>query len=150
MNTTHTNPPMIQQIDHVGIRVSDRDIAKSFYESLGFAETAYFRDGQANEMVNASGLRINLIFNGAKHPQQHNLLLDEPVKYCGYTHTAFVVDSLAALQQWLTQQKIRITEGPVAFGNRRITLFIRDPDGNVLEFNELLSPHIEGEHNEIV
>lgn len=132
--------PPITDIDHIGIRVSDRDIAKTFYEALGFTETAYFRDGQANEMVNASGLRINLILNGAKQPQRHNILLDAPVKYCGYTHAAFVVPSLSTLQQWLAQHGIAITEGPVRYGQRRITLFIRDPDGNVLEFNELLNP----------
>jgi extradiol dioxygenase family protein len=31
-----------------------------------------------------------------------------------------------------------ITEGPVDWGRRR-TCFIRDPDGNVLEFNELVT-----------
>jgi len=31
-----------------------------------------------------------------------------------------------------------ITEGPHPIGPRRIALFIRDPDGNVLEFNQLI------------
>ena len=32
--------------------------------------------------------------------------------------------------------QVPITEGPVDWG-RRLTCFLRDPDGNVLEFNEL-------------
>ena len=35
-------------------------------------------------------------------------------------------------------EKIAITEGPIEIGGRRLTLFIRDPDRNVLEFNQLL------------
>jgi catechol 2,3-dioxygenase-like lactoylglutathione lyase family enzyme len=38
----------------------------------------------------------------------------------------------------LDQQGIAITEGPHPIGPRRIALFIRDPDGNVLEFNQLI------------
>lgn len=35
--------------------------------------------------------------------------------------------------QWLGVEEIPITEGPTVF-ERRTFLFIRDPDGNVLEF----------------
>ena len=89
-------------------------------------------------MQTASGVRINLIMNGAKRPQNKNILLDEPIKYPGITHLAFVVNNLSELQAWLQANKIAITEGPVQLSPRRITLFIRDPDGNVLEFNQLI------------
>jgi catechol 2,3-dioxygenase-like lactoylglutathione lyase family enzyme len=128
----------ISSFDHIGIRVTDRDIAKAFYEKLGFVETDYFQADQANEMETDSGVRINLIMNGAKRPQNKNILLDEPIKYPGITHLALVVDDLDQLQAWLRSNKIAITEGPVQLSPRRITLFIRDPDGNVLEFNQLL------------
>ena len=68
-------------------------------------------------------------------PEQH-VLLDEPVKWPGYTHGAFVVESLQAVIDWATREGIAITEGPVDW-DRRLTCFLRDPDGNVLEFNEL-------------
>ena len=54
------------------------------------------------------------------------------------THPAFLVEDLAALQSWLEQESIVITEGPKRIGPRRVALFIRDPDGNVLEFNQLI------------
>ena len=133
-----TSPAAILSYDHVGIRVTDRDVSRAFYQKLGFVETDYLADEQANEMETASGVRINLIMNGAKRPTNANILLDEPIKYAGITHPAFIVDDIKKLQAWLQANKIAITEGPRQIVPRRITLFIRDPDGNVLEFNQLL------------
>lgn len=132
------NPARIIAYDHVGIRVSDRARAQRFYERLGFVESAVFPDHEANEMLSPGGVRINLIFNATRRPGARNVLLDEPVKLPGVTHPAFVVDDLAALEGWLNREGIRITEGPHRIGPRRIALFIRDPDGNVLEFNQLV------------
>ena len=128
----------ILSVDHVGIRVTDRDVSRAFYEKFGFVETAYFQADQANEMETPSGVRINLIMNGAKRPHSKNILLDEPIKLPGITHLAMVVKDLTTLQTWLQTNQIAITEGPVQLSPRRITLFIRDPDGNVLEFNQLV------------
>ncbi|MFT3759374.1 VOC family protein [Thauera sp.] len=131
------NPARLLAYDHVGIRVSDRRRALDFYEALGFTESARFPEHEANEMLSPDGVRINLIFNAARRPHARNVLLDEALKLPGITHPAFVVDDLAALQAWLGQRGIAITEGPHHIGPRRIALFIRDPDGNVLEFNQL-------------
>lgn len=128
--------PSILSIDHIGIRVTNAEVSRAFYAKFGFCETEYFADDQANEMETPSGVRINLIMNGVK--RTNNILLDEPIKHPGITHLAFVVEDLSAYQTWLQANKIVITEGPKQFSPRRITLFIRDPDGNVLEFNELL------------
>lgn len=132
------NPARLLAYDHIGIRVSDRARAMAFYQRLGFRESATFPAHEANEMLNADGVRINLIFNAATRPGRRNVLLDEPVKLPGMTHPAFVVDNLAALADWLRAEGTDITEGPLRIGPRRIALFIRDPDGNVLEFNQLL------------
>jgi lactoylglutathione lyase len=126
----------ILSFDHIGIRVTNADVSRAFYAQFGFVETEYFVDEQANEMETPSGVRINLIMNGVK--RTNNILQDEPVKHPGLTHLAFVVKDLSALQTWLQANKIAITEGPKQFSPRRITLFIRDPDGNVLEFNQLI------------
>ena len=120
--------------DHVGIRVSDRVRALDFYARLGFALDPEFSDDGVAEVVASDGTRINLIFNGVA--RANNVLLDEPVKWPGYTHGAFVVESLQAVIEWAAREGVRITEGPVDWG-RRLTCFLRDPDGNVLEFNEL-------------
>ncbi|WP_084629018.1 VOC family protein [Neptunomonas japonica] len=131
-------PEMIRAFDHVGIRVSDRQQATAFYARLGFVETAYFAAYEANEMVAGDGVRINLIFNAARQPQSRNALLDMPIKYPGLTHPAFVVDDLYRLRDWLLEEGITITEDIHPIGSRRVALFFRDPDGNVLEFNQLI------------
>lgn len=124
--------------DHIGIRVSDADRAREFYRRLGFAIDPLFSDERVAELVSADGTRINLIFNGEPRPGAHNILMDEPVKWPGHTHAAFIVDSLQSVLDWAVVESVAITEGPVNWG-RRLTCFLRDPDGNVLEFNELLA-----------
>ena len=63
--------------------------------------------------------------------------MDEPIKYPGITHPAFIVDDLDALLKKLEQENIQVTEGPKYIGERRRACFIRDRDGNVLEFDQI-------------
>lgn len=130
----------LSNIDHVGIRVTDRERAQKFYEALGFKfdpEEDSPR-GLSIGLVNAAGARINLIYNG-QTPANGNVLMDVPDRWPGYTHAAFVVDNLESLIRWLGERDIRVTEGPSVFGHgRRRVCFIRDPDGNVIEFDEIL------------
>ncbi|MGB3695613.1 MAG: glutathione S-transferase N-terminal domain-containing protein [Spirulinaceae cyanobacterium] len=121
--------------EHIGIRVSDRFEALKFYEKIGFTEERYFPKDQASELVTADGVYLNLIFNGAK--RHRNILMDEPIKYPGVTHPAFIVDDLDQLLKKLEQENIPVTEGPIYLGKRRRVCFIRDPDGNVLEFDQI-------------
>lgn len=129
----------VTSYEHVGIRVTDRARATRFYEALGWKEAIDLPEHKANEMVNASGVYINLIFNGVPREDNKNILHDEPVKHPGMTHAAFIVDDLDALVAKLDEEGVRITDGPHVYSGRRKVVFVRDPDGNVLEFNELLS-----------
>ena len=129
----------IKGYDHVGIRVSDAKRALEFYARLGFQPDPEFSNDDVAEIVAEDGARINLIFNAAARSGARNILLDEPTKWPGYTHGAFIVDSLQDVLDWAASEGVAITEGPVDWG-RRLTCFLRDPDGNVLEFNELLIP----------
>lgn len=132
-------PPRITGYDHVGIRVSDAGRALAFYERLGFIPDPALSNERVAEIVTLDGTRVNLIFNGERRPEARNILMDEPVKWPGFTHGAFIVESLQALLEWADRHGVPITEGPVDWG-RRLTCFLRDPDGNVLEFNELVPP----------
>lgn len=127
-------------LDHVGLRVTDLAIAEAFYARLGFVRDPdeFAPTVKACGLVHPAGLRIHLIFNGTP-AAEGNVLLDKPEKHPGYTHAAFIVESMAALVAWLEREGIPITEGPVEMGHgRRLVCFIRDPDLNVLEFNEVL------------
>ncbi len=127
----------ITAYDHVGIRVTDAARSIAFYERLGFRIVEELSNERVAEMTTLSGIRINLIFNGVARPDNRNILMDEPVKWPGHTHPAFIVDRLDSVLEWASQEGVTITEGPNDWG-RRITCFFRDPDGNVLEFNELI------------
>ncbi|HEX5257283.1 MAG TPA: glutathione S-transferase N-terminal domain-containing protein [Sphingomicrobium sp.] len=126
----------IVSYDHVGIRVTDRARSLAFYADLGFEVDPPRSNETAIEIVNAQGIRLNLIVNAVPTPEGDNILLDRPEKWPGYTHAAFVVDRLDDVVDWAKRRGTLITEGPVDWG-RRITCFLRDPDLNVLEFNEL-------------
>jgi len=128
------------KLDHVGIRVTDLARAEAFYAKLGFVRDPdeFAPAVKACGLVHPAGLRIHLIFNGTA-AIEGNVLLDAPVKRPGYTHAALIIDSMAALVDWLGCEGIPITEGPIRMGHgRRLVCFIRDPDRNVLEFNEVL------------
>lgn len=133
----------ISAYDHVGIRVTDRARALTFYEALGFRVDPDCSDERVAEVVNQTEVRINLIFNGVPRPGASNVFLDEPDKWPGVTHAAFIVDSLHRTLERFAELGCPITEGPVNWG-RRLTCFIRDPDGNVLEFNEIITDRVSG------
>jgi catechol 2,3-dioxygenase-like lactoylglutathione lyase family enzyme len=122
--------------DHVGVRVTDVARSLAFYESLGFRVDTRNSTETAREIINDAGVRLNLILNGVPTPRGDNVLMDHSPKWPGFTHAAFVIDNLTAVLQWASRANVAISEGPVDWG-RRITCFLRDPDSNVLEFNEL-------------
>ncbi len=128
------------QIDHLGIRVTDLNRALDFYTLIGFEidPSEDLREYQACALIHRrSGLRINLIYN-ADHQQGYNILFDRETKYPGITHFAMVVGNIENTIEQLYQHGVSITEGPIRVSSRRIACFVRDPDGNVLEFNQLI------------
>jgi catechol 2,3-dioxygenase-like lactoylglutathione lyase family enzyme len=128
------------RLDHIGIRVADLAAAEAFYAKLGFIRDPdeFAPQAKACGLVHPTGLRIHLIYNG-EPASEGNVLLDAPIKRPGYTHAAFIVDSMNELVAWLARENIRISEGPMMMGHgRRNVCFIRDRDLNVLEFNEIL------------
>jgi catechol 2,3-dioxygenase-like lactoylglutathione lyase family enzyme len=128
--------PIPLAFDHVGIRVVDKARSLAFYASLGFEVDPDYSNDRVAEIVAPSGLRLNLIFNGEERSGRSNVLMDIANKWPGITHAAFTVESMDELLAWANKNAVSITEGPVDWG-RRTTCFLRDPDGNVLEFNEL-------------
>jgi lactoylglutathione lyase len=125
-------------IAHVGIRVRDLAVSRRFYESLGFR----FIVGPVGPepvaiLDHPAGIVLNFILNAAQDSAQ-NMLMDVPVKHPGYTHVALAVSDVDAVHQELRAAEIGISEGPVDFPGARV-IFIRDPDQNVIEFNQSVS-----------
>ena len=122
----------IEAVDHIGIRVTDEQRAVDFYGQFGFR--VVFRQPSAFVTIlrNDAGVEINLISNGRPDFDGKNVLMDVPEKHPGYTHVALRVDSIEGTVQELTRLGIAITEGPVQLG-AGTSLFIRDPDANVIE-----------------
>lgn len=126
----------IIRINHIGIRVANLEQARKFYEQLGFI----FIVGPIGPepvaiMEHPSGININFILN-ANTGETGNILMDNPVKYPGYTHIALEVTDIKSIQNALQEQGITITDGPIILPNGAVMLFIRDLDKNVIEFHQ--------------
>ena len=124
----------IQQLNHVGIRVADKAVSISFYQTLGFAliSDVGFEKGHPVIMKHASGVVLNLL-GPAVDATGSNILMDVDEKYPGITHVALTVASLDATKAFLDESGIEIT-GSFSFGEMS-AVFIRDPDRNVIELD---------------
>jgi len=126
----------IIRINHVGLRVSNLEVTRAFYERLGFE----FIIGPVGPepvaiMEHPSGVNINFILNASTESRQ-NILMDIVEKHTGYTHIALEVTDLDAVQAYLKPIDYPITEGPIVTPEGASFIFIRDPDDNVIEFHK--------------
>ena len=125
----------ILKIDHIGIRVKEKKRATDFYEKLGFeliVDTG-FEKGHPIMMQHASGIVLNLL-GPSTAQEDENVLMDIDQKHAGYTHMALKIESLAGLETFLNENNIEIT-GRFSFKDMN-SVFVRDPDRNVIEFDE--------------
>ena len=138
----------IEKVDHIGIRIGDREKSVAFYQLLGFELVADggFDNGHPLVMLHPSGININLL-GPATARQGENVLMDEEAKYPGITHLAVKVRDAGATEAFVTEHGVAITGRREFRGTR--TIFIRDPDRNVLELvgpgpsvSELIAEHV--------
>ncbi len=127
----------ISRVNHVGLRVSDLAISRSFYEKLGFEFIAGPLGPEPVAIVeHPSGVNINFILN-ANQPGKNNILMNAEAKHTGYTHVALEVSDADAVLKQLEQLDIPLSGGPHKH-QTGISFFIRDPDDNVIELIEYL------------
>ena len=123
----------IKNVDHVGIRVADEERALKFYEVLGFKFFWRATGDAVVKIKNDVDVEINLVVNGNDDQCGKNILMDVPEKIPGYTHVAWNVESLKQTMETLAENGIEIRQGPVVFSSGHVSIFIRDPDLNVIE-----------------
>jgi lactoylglutathione lyase len=136
---------IVERVDHIGIRVRDLERALAFYRMLGFELLHKVTFDAVAIIKNKAGVEINLIYNGNAGDAATNILMDVGEKYPGYTHVALRVGSIGATVAALKANDIAISEGPVKFGDDGgVSVFIRDPDRNVIELRGRDQGPIEG------
>ena len=128
----------IEKVDHLGIRITDRSRALAFYGMLGFRVEHEVEFDAVIIVKNAANVELNLIVNGVDTTGGRNILMDVPDKYPGLTHVAFRVADNNTVIASLRENDIKITQGPVTFGDGHVSVFVRDPDRNVIELRARL------------
>lgn len=128
----------IENVNHVGIRVSDKTRSIEFYQRLGFElkTDVGFEKGHPVIMRHACGVVLNLL-GPATEREGRNVLMDIPEKHPGITHVALTISSLEKAREFLQENEIEIT-GSFSFGNMS-AIFIRDPDRSVIELDCYIS-----------
>ncbi len=126
----------ITRINHVGLRVRDLDTARGFYEKLGFEFIAGpIGPEPVAVMEHPTGININFILNASEDASDTNLLMDVPEKHTGYTHIALEITDREKVERQVTAAGIPVTE-TVNLPDGTVFFFVRDPDGNVIEFHK--------------
>ena len=129
----------IRRLDHVALLVKDVERSKRFYvQLLGMEEHprpsnfdfpgAWLRKGSAEIHLIGEDQpgRVELVQPGEYNP--HELSTGH------VTHFAFEVADLDETRQYLQSRGIQIVGGPRPRGDGVMQMYIRDPDGYIIEF----------------
>jgi len=128
----------INGLAHIGIRISDFDRSKTFYQKLGFKVVREDYRDRVIVLQHESGVELNILDSVNDMNEGNNILMDEVYRYPGLTHIALEVSDINHVQSALNKYGIAITEGPVTFGDGSTSVFFRDPDRNVIELSQPL------------
>jgi catechol 2,3-dioxygenase-like lactoylglutathione lyase family enzyme len=146
---------MIRGIHHTGISTGDLDRALAFYRDLlGLEVAVEFRWPAGTEVadritgLNGSSARVAVLKAGNamielfqyESPPSKRGDPDRPVSDQGITHIALDVTDVDAEYERLQASGVKFHSPPQDFGVVKAT-YARDPDGNVIELQEILYPN---------
>lgn len=124
----------IQGFDHVAIPIENVDDVLTFYRSIGFV----IDDSLAPRLYSALLAEQKINFHGPTLWRDTRFTLKGPTAQPGCGDFCFVwTEALTTLQALLAKLNIQIIEGPVARSGGRAegtSVYVRDPDGNLIEF----------------
>ncbi len=139
-------------VGHVGLVVQDMDRMRDFYArvvGLRQTRTAMIEGQHIDELTGLVDVKLEAVFLGtADRPEALELLKyhhhpdSSPARGpsgSGPNHVQFVVDELDPIVESLREEGLDVWGGPVDWPRlwRRV-LYAKDPEGNVVEFNERL------------
>jgi len=125
-----------KQLAHVGLRVNRFDTSVAFYHQFGFEVVREDYRERVVVLQHLSGLVLNLLDSATTDNGLRNILMDETPRYPGLTHIALCVDDIDHAVREVTKRGMGITEGPITFGDGSTSIFVRDPDRNVIELSQ--------------
>ncbi len=117
-------------LDHLVLTVASIEESCKFYSQFGMTREVF------------AGGRVALKFGGQKinlHEVGKEFEPKAQLPTAGSADLCFIVDDLQSTVEHLNTLKIEIIEGPIARTGACgaiVSIYIRDPDGNLLEFSE--------------
>ncbi len=121
----------VEQLDHLVLPVSDIESIAHFYSThLGMERRTF---GEGRVALHFGDQKINL------HPAGWDYEPKAKVSVAGTADLCFLVsEPVESLQADLIEGEIEVIEGPVertGASGRLLSIYIRDPDGNLIELS---------------
>jgi len=145
---------MIAGIHHTALSIKDMDKSLAFYRDLLGLEVMFdsgwdkglavadkilrVRGSAARQVMLKAGNAYLELFE-FRHPDPAPMASDRPVIDRGITHIAFDVKDVDSEYERLKQAGVEFHCEPVNLGDETRTTYGRDPDGNVIELQQLSS-----------
>lgn len=143
---------MIRGIHHTSISTGDLDRSLAFYEGLLGVEVLFTSEFSGEEISTITALpgatgRVAMLRAANSHielfeyamPKPASNVPSRPVCNHGLTHICFDVTDLPAEYERLKAAGVEFHCPPQSLGRSVRTTYARDPDGNVVELQEILT-----------
>ncbi len=133
---------MIRRLGHLALRVADMEKALDFYCAKLGLKRAFNLDSPSGEpwivyLKVAEGQFIELFYGGTEPV----LLTQSSI---GFNHLCLEVADIQETAERMRQQGVRLDVEPKRGMDHNWQCWVRDPDGNRIEFMQLMpeSPHV--------